>query len=160
MKYLLLPLLLLFCSWHSVATTQLEMEVDQESGALEIALHLSPNDLETCLTQWNGRAIRLDKEENIDELITVYLQAHLSILNAEQEAASFTWVGKDIKLRDAWVYFQLEVDGSLEGKQLHNDLLTGLHHDYVSTVSLRLPKQKMRSLRFDRETTAQDLLKD
>jgi len=160
MKSLLLPLLLLLCSWHSVATTQLEMEVDQESGALEIALHLSPNDLETCLTQWNGRAIRLDKEEDIDGLITEYLQAHLSVSGADEKPASFTWVGKEIELRDAWVYFELDVRGSLEGKQLHNKLLNALHHDYVSTVSLRLPKKKMRSLRFDRATTAQNLLKD
>lgn len=159
MKFLLLPLLLLL-SWHSVATTQLEAELDAESGLLEVALHLSPNDLETCLSGMLGRAVRLDKEENLDNLIAQYVQAHLSITNSKDQSAPFTWVGKELELRDVWIFFELDVDGSLKGKQMHNDLLTGLHHDYVSTVSLSSGKTKMRSLRFDRETTAQSLLAD
>ncbi|MDA1114579.1 MAG: hypothetical protein O3A95_09820, partial [Planctomycetota bacterium] len=155
MKFLLLPLLLLL-SWHNIATTQLEGDLDAESGALEIALHFSPNDLETCLSRMTERPVRLDKEENLDVLITEYLKAHLSITNAKAELAPFTWVGKEVELRDVWVYFELDVEGSLHGKQMRNHLLAGLHHDYVSTVSLRLGKSKTRSLRFDRETTAQD----
>lgn len=156
---MLLPLLLLL-SWHNIATTQLEAELDAESGALEVAMHLSPNDLETCLSGMTNRAVRLDKEEDLDALITQYLKAHLSISNSKSEVAPFTWVGKEIELRDVWIYFELDVEGSLQGKKMRNDLLTGLHHDYVSTMSLRLGDSKVRSLRFDRETKEQVLLSD
>jgi len=153
-----LALLLMSMSWHRVATTQLEMEVDAESGALEVALHFSPNDLETCLTQAEGRAIRLDRETQIDALIAAYVEAHFYLTAAEQKPITFTWVGKEIELRDVWVYFELDVDAKLEGLQVHNDLLGSLHHDYVSTLSLRLDGSKKHSLRFDREHKTHALL--
>jgi len=160
MKLVLLTLLLALPSWHRVATTQLEMQLDAESGVLEIALHISPNDLETCLTQTQGRPIRLEREKKIDALIASYVEEHFFLTNAKGEVIDFTWVGKEIELRDVWIYFELDVHAELKDLQVHDDLLEGLHHDYVSTLSLSYAGNRKHSLRFDRERKIQTLLAD
>lgn len=165
MRGLLLGLPLLLASaaaWHPVHTTMAEADWNAEAQTLEVALHLTPRDLETALTKHAGRPVRLDREEDLDPLITAWLKDRIRLVQEGEEPsiAEVTWIGKELLLRDVWLYFQFEKVTALEDRKLHNTLLQEVAEDYVATVQLRISEQAPRSLRFDRETTRRALLPD
>lgn len=136
---------------HPALTTSVEVELDANSGKLEVAVYFTPRDLETALTAAQGRPVRLDKEPKIETLIEDYVDAHFDLLLKDGSEAAFTWVGQESKLRDTWVYFELDAKGSLEGCSMRNTLLEGLGTEYISTVTLAAAKGGKKSLRFDAE---------
>lgn len=150
-------LLLPSAAWHPQPTTLLEAQLDAESGALEVALHVVPADLETTLTRALGRSIRLDREAALEDLLSAHVQEHFRVVDAHGKTAAFTWIGMESGLRDVWLYFELDLDGDLTDKVLHDDLLANMQEDYLSIVTLRADKVAPRSLRFDKGTTSQAL---
>jgi hypothetical protein len=136
---------------HHALTTSVEIELDAESGQLEVAAYFTPRDLEAALTAANGRTVRLDKEDKIEELMASYLQEHFDLLLKDGTEAAFTWVGQESELRDIWLYFELDAKGSLKDCSIRNTLLEGLGAEYISTVTLAKAKGGKKSLRFDGE---------
>ncbi len=150
MKHALLLLFVLpLLGWHHLLTTIAEVSFNADSGYLEVALHCTPRDLEATLSKDLKRLIRLDQEKNLDPLLEDYCNRHFQLLDAEGKQVPLLWVGKEIELRDAWLYFQLDVDGKWQDKTLYNDVLANLHHKYMNTVRLQLGNHKPRSLSFD-----------
>lgn len=163
MKRFFLCAPLLLCSatlWHPVHTSVAEVAWNTEAETLEIALHLTPRDLETALTTHGGASVRLDKTENLDSLIEAWLGDRLSLRHDSKADADLTWIGKELAIRDVWIYFQFENVAALKDWEMHNTLLSEVAEDYVATVQLRLPEQQPRSLRFDRKTAKRGLLTD
>jgi|FLOH01.1.fsa_nt_gi hypothetical protein len=144
-----LALALISMSMHHVLATSVEIELDSESGKLEVAVFFTPRDLEAALTAANGRAIRLDKEDKLEQLLETYLDANFDLLLADGSTATFLWVGQESELRDFWVYFELDAQGSLKGCSIQNTLLAGLGAEYISTVTMAKAGGGKRSLRFD-----------
>jgi hypothetical protein len=145
-------LLLPSAAWHPQPTTLIEAQLDHESGALEVALHVTPADLETTLTRSLGRSIRLDREPDLESLLRAHVQEHFQVLDAQGVAAPLSWIGMESELRDVWLYFELDLEGDLHEKILFVDLLANVQDDYLSTVTLRAEDASPRSLRFDRKT--------
>jgi len=146
-----LALAMMSMSMHHVLATSVEIELDKESGKLEVAVFFTPRDLEAALTAANGRAIRLDKEKKLEQLLETYVDAHFDLLLADGSVATFSWVGQESELRDFWVYFELDAQGSLKGCSIQNTLLEGLGAAYISTVTVAKVGGGNRSLRFDGE---------
>jgi Leu/Phe-tRNA-protein transferase len=136
---------------HPALTTSAEIELDVDSGKLEVAVYFTPRDLERALTAAEGRPVRLDKEAKIDTLIENYVDGHFDLILKDGTEATFTWVGQESKLRDTWVYFELDAKGSLQDCKLRNTLLEGLGAEYISTVTFAKAKGGKKSLRFDAE---------
>jgi len=163
MKALLLCLCLTAASataWHPVHTTQAEVDWNRPDGTLEIALHLTPRDLETALTLHAGASVRLDKTDDLDAKTMAWLTENLELRNAKGKKALLTWVGMETDLRDVWLYFQFEGVDSMRDWKMHNRLLQRVAEDYVSTMQLRLEGRAPYSLRFDRKTESLPLLAD
>lgn len=156
-RLLIAGLTLALLSMHHVLTTSVEAELDKDSGKLEVAVYFTPRDLEAALTAAEGRAIRLDKEANIEALIESYMDAHFDLLLADGSEATFTWVGQESELRDMWVYFELDAKGSLKGCSLKNTLLEGLGDEYISTVKMAKSGGGNKSLRFDQQQATLEL---
>lgn len=136
---------------HPALTTSVEIELDADSGKLEVAVYFKPRDLEAALTAEHGRTVRLDKDAKIDSLIESYVDDHFDLILKDGAEATFTWVGQESELRDTWVYFELDVKGSLQDCSIRNTLLEGLGTEYISTVTLAKAKGGKKSLRFDAE---------
>jgi len=150
---------------HHLLAASVEAALDQETGLLEVSVHLVPRDLEAALTAQAGKAVRLDRlsEEELDDACATYLSTHFRLQEASPEegqacptAAAFAYLGSEVQLTDTWLYFTLDADGTLGGKTLEVSLLEGLHHEYLTTVTLGRGKEK-RALRFNQETTKRKL---
>jgi hypothetical protein len=153
LRLLFAGLSLALFSMHHVLTTSVEIELDKDSGKLEVAVYFTPRDLEAALTAKEGRGIRLDKEAEIDSLIESYVDSHFDLLLADGTEATFTWVGQESELRDMWIYFELDAKGSLKDCSIKNTLLEGLGGEYISTVKMAKASGGSKSLRFDQQQT-------
>lgn len=95
-----------------------------------------PDDLEAALAKQNNRTVRLDKSKEVAELILVYLIKTLELKKGEK-LQSFRWVGMDLGLNNAYMYFETKVPGGLSGAQIRNHFLFEMFDDQVNVVTVK-----------------------
>jgi hypothetical protein len=141
-RWQLICLALLFVSApaavaHPAHTTVSEAEYNVESGRLEVALRLRPEDLEMALSQSVGRDLVLEREtgEALDSLCAAYVDATFRIEPGSE--APLVWVGLEFEQRDVWLYFELPVPSPLGEAMLIVETLMELHAQQLNTVHVR-----------------------
>lgn len=134
---------------HPFHVSIAEAEWNQETAKLEVALRLKPMDLEQAVRQVSGERIRLEDSKRCDPLIERYLRERIRI-DVQGKPAPLTWVGKEVSVKEAWVYFEIKLPDGPEGLRFTNQLLFDVQKDQVNTVNLRW-KSHRKSLRFTRE---------
>ncbi|MCA8960133.1 MAG: hypothetical protein KDC38_06450, partial [Planctomycetes bacterium] len=67
---------------------------------------------------------------------------------ADATALALHWVGFELETRTAWIYFEIDVEGSLGGTRWRDELLSELGPDTRSTLRLRAGDSS-RTLTFD-----------
>lgn len=138
---------------HPFHVSIAEAEFNSETKCLEVALKVYPGDLERALQSMTGRPIRLEKTDQVDKLIVAYLQRTFSVVRDDQQAA-MKWVGKELSIKDAWLYFELELPDGLEGSQISQQVFFELQADQANTITFRRGKSR-KSLTFSREQARQ-----
>lgn len=117
-------LLCLTLAWHPFHTSLAEAQWSPDGTKLQVALRLSPNDLEAALGKFKGRKVVLEKETQesrnamIEEYLreVIYLSCSESAAKESDEAVQknraerFKWVGSEDEVRYIWVYFELTRD--------------------------------------------------
>ena len=119
-----------------------EMQYNAKSGKLEIALRAWPVDLEKSLRISTGSYVDLDKTENVDALLTGYLQKAFVVKQKEGKPLTIEWVGKEIGLKHAWLYFQIPV-ASLENLEFSNRVCFEAERTQTNTILFKHNKQRM-----------------
>ncbi len=133
---------------HPFHASIAEAEWKPESKTLEVALWAHPADLEKALRRMTKKRIDLDKTKNVDALIQRYLSQVL-IFKEKNKAVKLKWVGKEITIKAAWLYFEVPLSNGLEGVKITHQLFHELLEDQVNTITFRIRKpSRRRSLRF------------
>lgn len=134
--------LALFALWvwpaaaHEFHTSTAEVEHNRDSGKLEVALRVIPEDLEEALSRGRDRPVRLEVTEGVDALITAYLAARFRVEGPDGEPRPVTWVGKEVSHRAAWLYFEIPVDDETVWT-LDNRVLFDVSETQINTVDFR-----------------------
>lgn len=149
-------------SAHPFHLSLCEMEWNPETGQLECALRVDPGDLERVLRTQEKRAVDLDRTPRVDAMIQRYLARHFLLSRkkeqqpGERRPLRLKWVGKEVSLKYAWLYFEVDpgpVDGDVR-------LRVGLFHeileDQKNTVNFRRGKQRYSAV-FDRDAQARSI---
>ena len=68
----------------------------------------------------------------------------------QNKVGSLKWVGKEVSVKAAWLYFELPLPDGCEGVTLSNRIFLELEANQVNTLNLREGKQKA-TLHFTRE---------
>lgn len=167
---------------HAFHITVSEAEMNHKTGSLEISMRVHPGDLEVALGRMTGRRIRLEKEPNIDALITDYLRRSVKLQGAAKQAVDkavkkrmassqkdavitktqtdkskkageadkatpkIRWVGKEISVKWAWLYFEIPSAGKLDGATLTNKVFHEILADQENTMLLTDGKRKQTML--------------
>lgn len=138
-------------SAHPFHITLAEAEYNAETGKLEVALRIyHPTDLEEALSRRAGRRINLEKTEGADDLIMQYLRENFVIEPPGGKPAPLEWVGKEVSLKTAWLYFEVPLPGGPEGVAFRNRLLFDVERDQSNTIVFKQGERRA-SLRFSRE---------
>ena len=119
-----------------------EMQFNEKSGKLEIAMRVWPVDLEKSLSKMHGKHVDIDKAENVDQLITDYLSKAFQVKDAAAKALSINWVGKEVNLKHAWLYFEIPIE-SLQGLEFSNGICFEAERTQVNTILFQHKGQRL-----------------
>ncbi|MGF1581444.1 MAG: DUF6702 family protein [Gemmataceae bacterium] len=129
---------------HPFHASIAEAEWNPKTKKLEIALWVHPVDLEKALNRATKQQIDLDKTANLDGHITAYLKKVVSVKTAKGKSKQLEWVGKEIKLKGAWLYFQFSLEGGPVGTKISNRIFFELLPDQENTITFRDRGNKRR----------------
>ncbi len=120
---------------HEYHASLAEVELNAESGRLEVALRVIPEDFEAVLGAKLGRSVRLEAAD-VDSVIAEYLESRFLVAGESRTPQPIVWVGKEVSHQAAWLYFEIPVESG-EGWTLDNRVL--LEHDssQINTVLFR-----------------------
>lgn len=94
--------------YHPYHVSLAEIEFNQETGNYEVSLCVWPADLERALGRMSEEPVDLDTAENLDELITKYLEQKFQFRSADDSVAPIRFVGKELDLKQGWLYFEMQ----------------------------------------------------
>ncbi len=141
---------------HPFHVSIAEMEWNERSSRLEVAVKVLPEDLERALRRKTRRHVVLERTADIDRLIHRYLSEAFVVTNHTGKPARLHWVGKEISPKEAWLYFEVAMPAGLDRARITNRLLFGMQKDQVNTLILRTDG-KRTSLSFSRQQPTQML---
>lgn len=144
------PAFLLLTLAHPFHVSVAEAQWNEDRDRLQIALRLSPRDLDAALSRTTGRRVVLEKEsdEKTEELLADYLRGRIYLSSSPKAAASndadavkerrrrFHWVGVEDEVRYVWVYFELERPAGAESVWLSNRVMFEIEPTQINTVQL------------------------
>ena len=140
---------------HRFHVSLSEIEFDPETGRLEVALQVHPEHLEVALAKENGRGrVRLDSTGNVDRLIVRYLSTHFVLTDSHGERRRLRWVGKEVEVQSAWLYFEFTLPCGPAGARLENRVLVEPGNKQVNTVNLRIGKARSSQTFTEKEPRA------
>lgn len=123
---------------------------------LQIALWSHPTDLEKALRLRAKKRIDLDSTPDVDQHIQGYLREVFRVGYREQKPGAIEWVGKEVSVKAAWLYFEISLPAGIEGALIENRLFFELLSDQVNTINFRDRKAKRkRSFSFTKEKPKQ-----
>ncbi len=116
---------------HPSHSSYAEIEWSTE-GTLDVALRVTPEDLERALSLAAGRNVVLVDEPEVRELLRRYLNEHFQLI-PEPAAAGTTLVGMELDYRETWIYFSLAGTGPAD-TELQNTLMMDLEPGQTNRV--------------------------
>ena len=141
---------------HPFHVSNAEVEWKEDTKRLEIALKVWPIDLEEALENQAQRKLDLDETEDIDKLIVAYLQSRFVFHQADGTPAKIDWLGKEVSVKSAWLYFEIPLEKSPEGLEVENRLFLEHLPDQVNLIQFKTGHKRM-TLRFAADQPKQKL---
>ena len=127
-----------------------EAEWNAKTGRLEIALQVNPVDLEQALRRIADRPVDLDRSAGIDRLMQKYLRRSFIAKEADGKPAKLVWVGHEVDLKNAWLYFEVPLKKGPENVTFGVAFFLELLPDQTNTINFRVGKLR-KSLTFTAE---------
>ncbi len=141
---------------HPFHVSIAEAEFNAKTGKLEVALRVHPVDLESALEKRVGRAVDLDKTAGVDQLITAYLREVLVIQCKGAHPLKLTWVGKEVGIKFAWLFFEYSCHEAKGEWTVTNQIFHDRLADQVNTITFKQHRAQ-RSLTFTRSRSQRNL---
>lgn len=129
-------------SAHPYHVTSAEAWV--RDGKLEVALQVSPEDLQEALRRSTGKKVDIDGD--IAAPIQAYLRKHFTVRGPDG-VVPMTWVGSQVELEAAWLYFEFEMTGSPKDHTIFSGVFFDIAPAQVNRVLVRRGTST-RTLRF------------
>ncbi|MDP6446800.1 MAG: hypothetical protein QF805_23615 [Pirellulaceae bacterium] len=116
-----------------------QVELNEKSGNLEVALRVNAVDLELVARRESKRdELRLEDKQRVEPVVKKYVgERILAHLPGRSEPVELEWVGMELEERRAWLYFEIPIGGKLAGVELENQLFFDILPDQVNTMNLR-----------------------
>lgn len=136
---------------HSLA----EVTINSDRQALEVALKVIPEDLETALESQVGKRVNLESTKDIDKEIVKYLWGSFQFSSEAGRQLDMVWVGKEITHKAAWLYFEIPFKTE-KNLIVKNTILDGVSHgQQINTLVVTRGGEKKRLVFGDGKNTHQ-----
>lgn len=124
---------------HPFHVSLTEAEYNPETHSLEVALRVLPADLERALELRLGRDIDLDREPELERWTREYVAERFVVRDRRGAVIGEQWVGMELDLRDAWLFFELPLPDGTAGVEISNRVFFELEETQVNSINVRLP---------------------
>jgi len=122
---------------HPFHVSVAEVEHNRETRRLEISLRVHPADLEKAISRRARRRIDLERSEGLDELIAAYLRERIVVRPAKGAPGELVWVGKEVDVKHAWLYFEIRVPDGVDGLRVSSRVFFELHREQSNLVTFK-----------------------
>ncbi len=130
---------------HPYHASLAELDLNQETGALELALRLIPEDLARALGRLPGVARRVELEQGAAAAPLAYRYVRRKFLVTLPDASAASgrrpvaprWVGMEVSIKAAWLYLEFPLPSAARRVALVNRALFELEAEQLNTVNAR-----------------------
>ncbi len=122
---------------HPFHTTVAEIELDEETATLEIAMRAEGFVVEEMLTLRHARRVDLDKTADVDALLFAEVKRCFRVETSYGVPVELNWVGKEVGERELWLYFEASLPEGLHGVTIENTWGFTFADDQVNTLNVR-----------------------
>jgi hypothetical protein len=138
---------------HKFHVSVTQIEYNQKEQSAEITIRVFADDLETALSQYAKRRIKLDpatanKGKQVSETVLAYLRGAFELKSKTGRPVKLGWVGMEWQANMFWLYVEGKLPNGLEGAQLRNKVLQELFEDQVNIVNSKIDGKQI-GLMFD-----------
>ncbi len=119
---------------HPFHASLAEVDYRAECGCLEVALRVTPEDLEAALGRLDGRRLPLEAPES-EARILAYLKSRFLVTPPGEKPLPIEWVGREVSYAQSWLYFK--VTGVGEAFDLADRILFDAESAQVNHLLLR-----------------------
>lgn len=130
---------------HPGHSTRVEVQWNEDSEQIELAIRIDHADLEAALRKRLGRVVRVEAltDEQAEQWIAPYLGDTLRIDGSKLSAHQLTWVGWERKRVSSWIYIELKPDRPVAAKvSLQIQTLLEVEPELNHVVTLRRGDQQ------------------
>ena len=133
-----------------------EIELNRQTGNLQVALCVWPEDLESALRKFSRTAVSLD-DADVDKTLVAYLKKRF-IVRAQCDGAplEIRWVGKELGLKKTWLYFEVLAAADGATLRLEHRVLLAEVDQQQNYVTFR-DEDARTAMLFDHEHPIRDL---
>ncbi len=142
---------------HPYHVSSAEIRWNETTGNFEVALCVWPADLERAIANQTKSAANLERVVDLDAELHQYVAARFSIQaklsdantttdagtaqsdaesGAEKPTGEFRWVGHEIDLKQAWLYFEIPGSQRVGQWQIDNRVFFELNEEQLNQVQL------------------------
>lgn len=136
---------------HPFHVTRAEIEYNSQRKAFEVALCVWPEDLAKAISKMEKRSIDIDaiSETKRDELFKKYVAQSFRFIPSQAEktdktkkpsGADIRWVGSEIKVKQGWLYFEVDAKGDATNWSIENEMFFELNDDQMNHLQIRCGK--------------------
>ena len=137
---------------HPFHVTRAEIEYNSTRKTFEVALCVWPEDLEKAVSKIEKKSIDIDAigETKRDELFKKYVaqsfrfipkQAGQTDKAKKPVAADIRWVGSEIKVKQGWLYFEVDAKSDAANWSIENEMFFELNDDQMNHLQIRSGKE-------------------
>lgn len=121
---------------HKFHASFATLNFNEQSKSIEITMRIFPDDLEAALGKQLGKSVKLDKSKESSLMIMNYLKKTFEVKKGGR-AQVFRWVGMELGVDSAWLYFESKMPAGIAGAQIRNLFLCELYDDQTNVVSIK-----------------------
>jgi hypothetical protein len=121
---------------HKFYASFVTMNFNQQEQLVEITMRTFPDDLAAALRKQQNKTVQLDKSKEVAAMIMAYLRKTFELKKAGR-VLPLRWVGMDLGVDSAFLYFEVKMPGGLSGAQLRDHFLFEMFDEQTNVVSIK-----------------------
>jgi hypothetical protein len=121
---------------HKFYASFVTINFNQQEQLVEITMRTFPDDLVAALRKQQNKTVQLDKSKEVAAMIMTYLKKTFELKKGGR-VQPLRWVGMDLGVDSAFLYFEIKMPGGLSGAQLRDHFLFEMFDEQTNVVSIK-----------------------
>ena len=119
-----------------------QAEFNPKTKKLEIALRVHAVDLERAIQASNKKRVNLDKSKASAKVVAAYVAKTFLVTPAKGKQKEIEWVGMELQIKYAWLYFEVPLPEGIEGTKFSNRMFFEHLPNQANTINFKSAKKR------------------